>query len=145
MGPQPVHRLVGDHRVEVPAGPRPTDVVAVVANPAAVTEGLHVGHWLMGQVVFPQICRLVAHVAHQPPNGGNGRVEGSVGREADVVHHAVLGQIAAGVQAGPRRRARRRVGVVAVEVQPVAPQPVVGGHLHHPVQPRVAPLLIGND
>ena len=135
MGPQPIHRLGGDHRVEVPPGPRPPYVVAVVASPAAVAEGIHVGPRLVGEMELPQVGRFVSGIPKQPPHGGYGRVERGVGREADVVHHLVLGQVAAGVQAGPGRRARRGVGVVAGEVQAVAPQPVVGGHVHHTVQP----------
>ena len=142
---QPVDGLVDDDRVEVAAGVGAAHEVDVIALPVEVAVGGHVGRGAVAEVPLAQIAGSIPPLSQQAADGGDGRVERGVGGEGHVVDHAVLGQIAARVQAGPRRRARRGVGEVAVEAEPVGPQPLVGGQVHHPVEPVVAALLVRHD
>src|ERR1700677_4799956 len=87
----------------------------------------------------------VTDLAEHRPEGRDLLVELGVLRLDDVVDHTMSGQITASEEARPARRARRRVGVVAVEFETFCDQPVPPRKVDAFRQPASLALLVRDD
>ena len=106
VGAEPLDALVGDDRVVLPAGARPSHEVAVVALPVGEAVGLEVGLDRVREVPLADVRRAVAGGPEDRTEGRDRGVELAIRREDHVVGHAVLRDVPTGEEARPRRRAR---------------------------------------
>ncbi len=145
MRAQPVDRIRGNDRIEEATAPSRPCVMHVITPKILVAVGGHFRDVLVRKMPFAQVSTVISVVYQKAPDCRNCRIQSCVSRKRDVVDHPMLGEITTGVETCPRRRAGRRVCVVAVERQPVGSQPIVRRKVSFAGQPIVASLLIGND
>ena len=106
VGAEPLDALVGDDRVVLPAGARPSHEVAVVALPVGEAVRLEVRLDRVREVPLADVRRAVAGATEDRAERGDRRRQFGVVRRQDVLGDAVLRDVPTGEEARPRRRAR---------------------------------------